>query len=278
MAQSGSRSGGRRTPIRRGATRVQKIWSDNAELLASRAGTRTRSTRAPRIRSSPAARLLDIAAERGAEPFDMMLDLALDEPDLGLRVGCVLAQRRRRRGRLAARPRSTARSGCPTRARTWASCATRPRPPTSSATGCATATLMPIEQAVRKLTGVPGRHARARPTGASCAPGNWADVVVFDPATVAPGPIRRVRDFPADAERLTADQPDRRPPRRGERDAHPGRRHADRRRVRRRARPARPGRPQPTPPLTPYCSWHVSVDYFDRSVPRTPRSRGETKW
>ena len=35
----------------------------------------------------------------------------------------------------------------------------------------------------------------------------WADVAVFDPATVAPGPIRRVRDFPADAERLTADQP-----------------------------------------------------------------------
>jgi hypothetical protein len=30
---------------------------------------------------------------------------------------------------------------------------------------------------------------------------------VFDPATVAPGPVRRVRDFPANAERLTADQP-----------------------------------------------------------------------
>jgi len=32
-------------------------------------------------------------------------------------------------------------------------------------------------------------------------------VVVFDPATVAPGPLRRVRDFPAGSERLTADQP-----------------------------------------------------------------------
>jgi N-acyl-D-amino-acid deacylase len=30
---------------------------------------------------------------------------------------------------------------------------------------------------------------------------------VFDPATVAPGPLRRVRDFPADGERLTADAP-----------------------------------------------------------------------
>jgi N-acyl-D-amino-acid deacylase len=38
-------------------------------------------------------------------------------------------------------------------------------------------------------------------------PGAFADVVVFDPKTVAPGPVRRVRDFPADCERLTADQP-----------------------------------------------------------------------
>ena len=30
---------------------------------------------------------------------------------------------------------------------------------------------------------------------------------VFDLNTVAPGPLRRVRDFPADADRLTADQP-----------------------------------------------------------------------
>jgi hypothetical protein len=32
-------------------------------------------------------------------------------------------------------------------------------------------------------------------------------VAVFDPERVAPGPVRRVRDFPADAERLTADAP-----------------------------------------------------------------------
>ena len=35
----------------------------------------------------------------------------------------------------------------------------------------------------------------------------WADVVVFDPTPSRPGPLRRVRDFPADAERLTAEQP-----------------------------------------------------------------------
>jgi N-acyl-D-amino-acid deacylase len=30
---------------------------------------------------------------------------------------------------------------------------------------------------------------------------------VFDPQTVGPGPVRRVRDFPADGERLTAEEP-----------------------------------------------------------------------
>jgi N-acyl-D-aspartate/D-glutamate deacylase len=37
--------------------------------------------------------------------------------------------------------------------------------------------------------------------------GYWADVCVFDPETVGPGPVRRVRDFPAGAERLTAEDP-----------------------------------------------------------------------
>ena len=38
-------------------------------------------------------------------------------------------------------------------------------------------------------------------------PGMTADITVFDPDTVAPGPVRRIRDFPADGERLTADAP-----------------------------------------------------------------------
>ena len=33
------------------------------------------------------------------------------------------------------------------------------------------------------------------------------DVVVFDYDTIAPGPLRRIRDFPADGERLVADKP-----------------------------------------------------------------------
>jgi N-acyl-D-amino-acid deacylase len=63
-----------------------------------------------------------------------------------------------------------------------------------------------IESAVRKLTGQQADIYGIAGRG-YLREGAFADVTVFDPATVAPGPIRRVRDFPADAERLTADAP-----------------------------------------------------------------------
>jgi N-acyl-D-aspartate/D-glutamate deacylase len=63
-----------------------------------------------------------------------------------------------------------------------------------------------LEHAVRKLSGeqadflgLPGRGY--------VLPGMHADLVVFDPKTIGPGPFRRVRDFPADGERLIADSP-----------------------------------------------------------------------
>jgi N-acyl-D-amino-acid deacylase len=66
--------------------------------------------------------------------------------------------------------------------------------------------LMPLEAGVRKASGEAAdifgfvRRGYLRE-------GYWADVCVFDPTTIGPGPLRRVRDFPADAERLTAEEP-----------------------------------------------------------------------
>jgi len=66
--------------------------------------------------------------------------------------------------------------------------------------------LMPLERAVRKLTGEPADMFGFERRG-YLREGFWADVCVFDPETVGPGPVRRVRDFPADGERLTAEEP-----------------------------------------------------------------------
>jgi N-acyl-D-amino-acid deacylase len=66
--------------------------------------------------------------------------------------------------------------------------------------------VLSLEHAVRKLTGEPADMFGFVRRG-YLREGNWADVCVFDPETVAPGPTKRVRDFPADGERLTAEEP-----------------------------------------------------------------------
>jgi N-acyl-D-aspartate/D-glutamate deacylase len=66
--------------------------------------------------------------------------------------------------------------------------------------------VLSIEHAIHKLTAEPARVYGLTDRG-SVEVGKAADLVVFDPDTVAPGPIRRVVDFPADGERLTADAP-----------------------------------------------------------------------
>jgi N-acyl-D-aspartate/D-glutamate deacylase len=150
-------------------------------------------------------RLDELAAERAGRPFDVMLDLALDEPDLKLRVRCILANddpvdvgalltednctlglsdAGAHVGQLCDAPQATDLLGKWVRERGT----------------------MSIEAAVNKLTKVQADMFGLVDRG-ELREGAWADVVVFDPTTVAPGPIRRIADFPAGSERLTADAP-----------------------------------------------------------------------
>ena len=61
-----------------------------------------------------------------------------------------------------------------------------------------------LEEGVRRLTSSTADHFGIRGRG-RLAPGLAADVAVFDPETVGAGALRRVRDFPAGADRLVSD-------------------------------------------------------------------------
>src|ERR1700689_3102983 len=65
---------------------------------------------------------------------------------------------------------------------------------------------MPMERAIHKLTGEPAQVYGLADRG-TVTVGKAADICVFDPGTIAPGPLRRIHDFPANGERLTADAP-----------------------------------------------------------------------
>ena len=66
--------------------------------------------------------------------------------------------------------------------------------------------LLSLERAIQMLAGEPAAFFEMTDRG-TVELGKAADLVVFDADTVAPGPLRRIRDFPANGERLTADAP-----------------------------------------------------------------------
>jgi len=150
-------------------------------------------------------RLDEVAAERDGRPFDVMLDIALDEPDLMLRVRCILANDDVEEvGRLLNEDNCTL--GLSDAGAHVGQLCDAPQATDLLGKWVRERGTMSIEAAVNKLTKVQAEMFGLVDRG-ELRPGAWADVVVFDPATVAPGPIRRVADFPAGSERLTADAP-----------------------------------------------------------------------
>ena len=149
---------------------------------------------------------LSVVAERiGTDPFDTLLDLALLEPDLQLRFKAMLANDDEEG--VAALLQV---DGC-TLGLSDAGAHVGQLCDAVAATDLLgkwvrDKKVLTLENAIHKLTKVQADLFRFTDRG-ELREGAFADVVVFDPNTVAPGPVRRVRDFPADGERLTADQP-----------------------------------------------------------------------
>ncbi len=149
-------------------------------------------------------RVTELATERGSSPLDVMCEIAVAE-DLTTRFRAYIANDDIDAVGHLLNHESVALGLSDTGAHIDQLC-DAPLPTDLLGTWVRDRRVMPLEAAVRKLTGEPAdifgfvRRGYLRE-------GCWADVCVFDPKTVGTGPTRRVRDFPADAERLTAEEP-----------------------------------------------------------------------
>ena len=149
-------------------------------------------------------RVNDLASEQGCSPLDVMCEVALAE-DLTTRFRAYIANDDVDAvGKLLAHEQVVL--GLSDAGAHIDQLCDAPLPTDLLGTWVRDRGRLTLEHAVRKLTGEPADIFGFVRRGYLRA-GSWADVCVFDPETVGPGPLRRVRDFPADAERLTAEQP-----------------------------------------------------------------------
>ena len=157
---------------------------------------------------SPAAigkRVNDLARAAARDPFDVLLELALAEPDLKLRVSAMLANDDAEGVAILLRTEGCTLGLSDAGAHVGQLC-DAVAPTDLLGVWVREKGVLTLEQAVHKLTQVQAKLFQFADRGVLRV-GAFADVVVFDPETVAPGPVRRVWDFPAEGERLLADQP-----------------------------------------------------------------------
>ncbi len=147
-------------------------------------------------------RLADVAAERGVHPVDLMLDLSLAS---GLQTRFRLAVLNTDESVVAELLRHPATMLGLSDAGAHASQLCDACAPTELlGKWMREKRVLSLEEAVRRLTSEPADVFGIRDRGRLAA-GLAADVTVFDPATVSCGPLRRVYDFPAGADRLVSD-------------------------------------------------------------------------
>jgi N-acyl-D-aspartate/D-glutamate deacylase len=149
--------------------------------------------------------VVDMATERGCTPLDVVLDISLDD-DLKARFWSVLANND-----------PDAIAWLLPRDNVLLGLADSGAHVSQLCDACFATDLlgnwvrdrgvMSLERAVHKLTAEPAGVYGLSDRG-TVEVGQKADLCVFDPDTVAPGPLRRVFDFPAGGERLTADAPE----------------------------------------------------------------------
>jgi len=150
-------------------------------------------------------RVVGVASERDIDPFDLILDVALDEPELALRVASVVANDDIDELRtLLLEPGCTL--GLSDAGAHVSQICDAPQATDYLGNWVRDRQLTTLEDGVYRLTKQQADIFGLTDRG-QLAPGAWADVVVFDPDTIGPGPIRRVTDFPTGSERLTADAP-----------------------------------------------------------------------
>ena len=149
--------------------------------------------------------IADLAEERGIHPVLALVDLALAEPDLRLIVKCIVANDD---------PEGVAEilvdDGCTLGLSDAGAHVSQlcdaPQATDFLGLWVRDRALMSVESAVRRLTGLQSDILGLADRG-YLRPGYVADITVFDFETVAPGPVRRVHDFPGEGVRLTAPEP-----------------------------------------------------------------------